>query len=179
MRHTLRQRLLALSLEQRDVWDACIFKHIKESLVPPPHTIIAIYSPMALEVNCMGLAELWAEQGCRLCLPTIVEKDQPLKFRAFELSDPLQKGLCGPLEPLPGKEFVTPDWIVAPMLGFGSDLTRLGMGGGYFDRTLAQMKGVKTIGLAYELQYCADLPHEPHDIAFDCIVTEKQIHQRS
>lgn len=162
------------------MWDSAILKHMQEVSLPEPGSIIAIYSPLTIEVNCLALAEMLMQGGYKLCLPTVIELNTALKFRSFDLDDPLQKGLTNTLEPLPDQPFVTPKCVIAPMLGFGPNCVRLGFGaGGYFDRTLALMPGTPTIGLAYDLQYCPDLKKEPHDIALDCIVTEKAIHHRS
>jgi len=61
--------------------------------------------------------------------------------------------------------------IIVPCLGFTTKGDRLGFGGGYFDRYLAQHSGLK-IGLAFELQHIDHLPVESHDIQLDLVITE-------
>ena len=65
--------------------------------------------------------------------------------------------------------------ILVPALAFDLSGFRLGRGGGYYDRTLAEFTGFK-IGLAFSEQIAAaELPHENFDIPMDAIVTEKAV----
>ncbi|WP_334064378.1 5-formyltetrahydrofolate cyclo-ligase [Alteromonas genovensis] len=71
------------------------------------------------------------------------------------------------------------DVILMPLVGFDSKGNRLGMGGGYYDRTLAftqftQQKPI-LIGIAHDEQEVETLPFEPWDIPLDIIVTPKRI----
>ena len=61
-------------------------------------------------------------------------------------------------------------WIV-PGLAFTKDGKRLGYGGGWYDRLLADANGTLKIGVAHEFQIVDNLPHEPHDILLDHVVT--------
>lgn len=73
-------------------------------------------------------------------------------------------------QPLPARKF---DLIIVPILGFDSHNHRLGLGGGYYDRFLATQPQAKKVGIAYEFSFTAEgLPHEPHDIPMDTIITE-------
>jgi 5-formyltetrahydrofolate cyclo-ligase len=68
-----------------------------------------------------------------------------------------------------------PDVILVPLLGFDSSGTRLGYGGGYYDRTLAALgRRPRLIGLAYAAQALpVEIPRAPHDIPLDMVVTEE------
>lgn len=68
------------------------------------------------------------------------------------------------------------DVVVVPMLGFDSQLHRIGYGGGYYDRFLATQKQSKKIGVCFELGKTEQIPHEPHDVPLDKIVTEANIY---
>ena len=60
-----------------------------------------------------------------------------------------------------------------PLLAFDRLGTRLGYGGGYYDRTLAILhKRPKLIGLAYEAQELDVIPRQSHDVPLDAIITE-------
>jgi 5-formyltetrahydrofolate cyclo-ligase len=73
---------------------------------------------------------------------------------------------------------VQPDLVIAPLLAFQLDGTRLGQGGGYYDRALealrAQKPDVFVLGLGYSGQRTENLPREPHDQRLDAILTEKE-----
>jgi 5-formyltetrahydrofolate cyclo-ligase len=71
--------------------------------------------------------------------------------------------------PIPEEQF---DLIIVPVLGFGKDNYRLGMGGGWYDRFLSQQNNAITIGLSYREFYKVYLPRESHDVALTKILTD-------
>lgn len=71
----------------------------------------------------------------------------------------------------PVKPQVMFDVVVVPLLGFNDDCQRIGFGGGFYDRFLAQQPHAQTIGLCYEsgkVSFAA----EAHDIPLAHIITE-------
>ncbi len=87
----------------------------------------------------------------------------------------LRRGPMNILEPAEA-DIVKPSdvevWIV-PGLAFTKDGKRLGYGGGWYDRLLASASwGAHKIGVAHEFQIVDDLPHEPHDVKMDDVVTD-------
>ncbi len=71
--------------------------------------------------------------------------------------------------------FSTLDFIVVPLLGFTAKGDRLGLGGGFYDRTLGQKSArtLKKVGVALEAQKCRTIPMEKWDIQLHQILTEK------
>lgn len=71
------------------------------------------------------------------------------------------------------------DCLLMPLVGFDAQGNRLGMGGGFYDRTLATLTQQNTspllIGVAHDCQQVATLPIEPWDIPLDMIITPTQI----
>ena len=81
-------------------------------------------------------------------------------------------------EPGPGAERRDPgalDLICLPLVAWNARGDRLGMGGGYYDRTLADCRSLK-VGLGYELQRCESLVPEPWDVRLDYVLTESALH---
>lgn len=76
--------------------------------------------------------------------------------------------------PIPGRrETVTPDALVAPLVGFDGRCFRLGYGSGFYDRTLAAAHPRPLcVGLGYETGRLDSILPQPHDIALDLIVTD-------
>lgn len=70
------------------------------------------------------------------------------------------------------------DVIVVPLLGFNTDCQRIGFGGGFYDRFLAQQAQSTAIGLCYETGLITFTP-EAHDIPLDCIATDKHVYRRT
>jgi 5-formyltetrahydrofolate cyclo-ligase len=112
------------------------------------------------------------ERGGHTALPVVVEKGQPLIFRAYAPGDRLEKGVWNIPIPAEGDP-VLPDIVISPIVGIDPGNYRLGYGGGFFDRTLAAMPFKPlVIGVGYELQRIATIYPQPHDIPMDRVVTE-------
>ncbi len=133
---------------------------------------LAFYWQHRRECDVRKVARRMIELGGQAALPVIVEKRQPLQFRAWH---PEAEMALGPLDipyPAGGAELV-PDIVLAPLLGFDRAGFRLGYGGGYYDRTLAALTTPHvTIGVGFELGCVDTIDPQPHDIPMDCIVTE-------
>ncbi|MCW8091584.1 5-formyltetrahydrofolate cyclo-ligase [Alteromonas sp. ASW11-130] len=73
------------------------------------------------------------------------------------------------------------DVIFMPLVGFDKEANRLGMGGGFYDRTLANVchspLRPKLIGIAHDCQQTDSLPIQPWDVPLDAIITPTQIIQ--
>ena len=125
-----------------------------------------------------ALIEHAVTAGKRVFFPIL--DHQSLKFARWTEQTCLQKNRFGIDEPIDSETIPTKqlDLVLAPLVAFDQQGTRLGMGGGYYDRTFAFLAecarpaGLKLVGVAYEFQR-AILP-EPRswDIPLDAVVTE-------
>ena len=76
------------------------------------------------------------------------------------------------------------DLVIVPLLGFDQDCNRIGMGGGYYDRSFAfrrRFKHVKRpylLGVAHEAQRVERIKAQPWDVSLDAVVTEKNLYCR-
>jgi 5-formyltetrahydrofolate cyclo-ligase len=91
----------------------------------------------------------------------------------------LQAGLHGIPEPHPESLRPVPleevDLMVLPLAAFDPAGNRLGYGRGYYDRLLGSATTRPLlIGAAFEIQCVDAIPHEPHDVRLDWIVTEER-----
>jgi 5-formyltetrahydrofolate cyclo-ligase len=138
--------------------------------------VIAGYLPIGLEADIMPLLTELARQDARLALPVVIGKALPLVFRRWRPGDPLTEGPHGTRHPGALAEAVAPDLLMVPLLAFDEKGTRLGYGGGYYDRSLAQLRterSVRAIGIAFAAQYFSNLPHDPLDQRLDGVITEQ------
>uniref|UniRef100_A0A7S3CLG2 5-formyltetrahydrofolate cyclo-ligase n=1 Tax=Strombidium rassoulzadegani TaxID=1082188 RepID=A0A7S3CLG2_9SPIT len=91
-------------------------------------------------------------------LPVVVESGQPLEFREYKWGDNLVKShLFSVMEPSADKQKVYPQVMIVPLMGFQNDCHRIGYGGGFYDRSIEQMKEIYKgkilmIGVAFEAQ---------------------------
>lgn len=140
------------------------------------HQVIACYMPMRTEINPLGAMQALVEAGKHICVPIIQGKAQPLRFYEWTPDCALIEGEFGALIPKDTPERI-PDFVLAPMVAFDEHGTRLGYGGGFYDRTLERLRKSKPtpyVGLAFEAQKSPEpLPMEPTDIPLDGIITEQ------
>ena len=96
---------------------------------------------------------------------------QPLVFREWHPHARLARGLWKIPYPADGAP-VTPDIVIAPLVGFDGGCYRLGYGGGFFDRTLAALSPkALAIGVGYPSAALRTIYPQPHDVPMDWIVT--------
>jgi 5-formyltetrahydrofolate cyclo-ligase len=133
---------------------------------------MGFYWPFRGEIGLHSLVRRLVAQGARAALPVVVEKSQPLEFRAWRPGAPLERGVWN--IPIPAeREVVRPTALLVPLVGFDADGFRLGYGGGYYDRTLAALEPKPlTIGIGFEVGRLPTIHPQPHDVPMDTIVTE-------
>ncbi len=132
------------------------------------------------EVDTRPLIESLLRAGRRVGAPVTTERGIIVWREIHDLSD-LQVGRFNILEPPergePIDTFSAATVVLAPGILFTAKGTRIGYGGGYFDRFLSDFPGV-SIGLAFDFQLYASLPTEPRDRPVDFVVCESGVHDR-
>ena len=141
----------------------------------PPSAVVSFYWPMGDEADPRLLAAALGAKGHRLALPVVAARRSPLHFREWREGDALIVHAFGMHEPAQGAPRVTPDVLLVPLLAFDAAGTRLGYGGGFYDRTLASLSSKIAIGIAYAGQEVDALPCHAHDHPLDMVVTENGV----
>lgn len=144
----------------------------------PSQAVIASYMAQKSEMNPTPLTDALRSQGFRIALPFLRARSKPLGFRLYNPGDDLVAGVMNIPEPSDQAEVVVPDLLLVPLLAFNKQGYRLGYGGGFYDRTLTELRQTKTIiavGIGYQGQEVASLPCGSHDAKLDKIVTEIQV----
>lgn len=142
--------------------------------------VLTYVSSLENEVNTLGLIRDCLDSG-RLVLVPVARAARRLMWSRLEDPAELAPGTFGvleptvtarrPVEPPPGALVIVPGLVFTP-LG-----DRIGFGGGYYDRFLADFAGLK-VGVAYAFQMATAIPVEPHDVAMDVVVTEEAVFRR-
>jgi 5-formyltetrahydrofolate cyclo-ligase len=145
---------------------------------------VGIYLANEGEVNPSIIYDICQKSGKLLFLPVIHPlKHHRLHFARVKPNSALVDNRFGILEPCIKSTTLSPPWsldlILMPLVGFDSQGNRLGMGGGFYDRTFAftakkTSPSPKLIGLAYSFQELQEIKPQPWDIPVSGIVTEKE-----
>ena len=168
--HALRA---ALGQEVREDAAKAVAEFFFDQVSFAPDDVIAGYWRIRDELDCQPILIRLMDSGQKVVLPVVDGPDLPLDLRVWEADAPLYEAGFGTLAPSDLAPRAEPDIVLMPLLGFDSAGTRLGYGGGYYDRTLASMsKKPLLIGLAYSAQELAHIPREDHDVPLDAVVTE-------
>ncbi|MYD55081.1 MAG: 5-formyltetrahydrofolate cyclo-ligase [Chloroflexi bacterium] len=178
LRSAMRRQRAALPAEARHGWSASIAARLTAlDELRRADTVHCYASSLPGEVGTDGLlARLLTERRRVVCprvrahgqlehreisaLSQLVDAAFGLREPDHELAPPVDPGIC--------------DVIVVPGVAFDVEGGRLGMGGGYYDRFLAQVSA-PIVGLAFEMQLVDRLPESDHDQRVDLIVTELRV----
>lgn len=148
-------------------------EHFFAAFTLAPGAIIAAYWPIRDELDCRPVLTRLMDAGQPVCLPVVNGDDEPLELRLWEEGAALYPSGFGTLAPADSAPVVEPDYVLMPLLGFDARGTRLGYGGGYYDRTLAALSHLpKLVGFAFSRQELEHVPREAHDVPLDAVVTE-------
>jgi 5-formyltetrahydrofolate cyclo-ligase len=132
---------------------------------------IAGYMAMRSEID--PLAAMIAHQGV-VCVPVIMGAGQPLGFRSWNVGCEMEMGAFGAEIPRVGA-WVEPEVLIVPLVGFDARGYRLGYGGGFYDRTLQELRAKRrtiAIGFAYAQQELAQVPIDAFDQRLDGVITQ-------
>ena len=163
------------ALPQADRADAAlaVMRHFFEGITLRAGDVVAAYWRIRDELDCQPILVKLMDSNQTVVLPVVLGPEQPLDLRVWEQGASLYESGFGTLAPSELAPKAEPDIVIMPLLGFDGRGTRLGYGGGYYDRTLAAMaKKPRLIGLAFAAQELDRIPRETHDVPLDAIVTE-------
>jgi 5-formyltetrahydrofolate cyclo-ligase len=137
---------------------------------------VAGYYPIKGEISVLPLLEMLAVREHKVGLPSVDEIEHRLVFREWDVEDELDVGSFGILQPLGHKPVISPDILLVPAVGYDTNGYRLGYGGGYYDKLIAEFKDwnqqIYTVGVAYRMQEMDIMPKEAHDEPLNAVITE-------
>jgi len=139
-----------------------------------------LYFPYRREV-CVDQIKLELKKFSKnIYMPRIISKKE-MKFNLLTDEDFIEKNIYG-IKEITNENFLDPvffNTMFIPFVGVDSSGSRLGYGGGYFDRALSDLNSYKSrpciVGLGYDYQVLSSTFGEPHDIKYDIVITESRI----
>lgn len=142
---------------------------------------IALYFSANGEIDLTSIWNSAPMQG-KFCYFPVLNEDLSLSFLPATPKTPFKENRYGILEPEVGLELAFPveelNLIIMPLVAFDTRCTRLGMGAGYYDRTLENKKTGPLLGVAYQFQRVEFIAPQPWDVPLDAVITPKQIYWR-
>lgn len=184
LRQQMRTRRRALSVTQQRIASRSLCWRLAKHPLFIHAKNIALYLANDGEISPWPLLQIGRFKHKRIFLP-VIQANGTMIFRQFTDKRHMQKNRFNILEPSatnPGIKLEQLDIICLPLVAFDQRGNRLGMGGGYYDRTLAfkhhqPYRGPKLIGLAHAMQEYTPLATEYWDVPLNAIATEKRIYR--
>ncbi|MDR2686695.1 MAG: 5-formyltetrahydrofolate cyclo-ligase [Oscillospiraceae bacterium] len=184
-KQALRRELLALrnaiALEDRQAWDAAVNRAIVEDGWFGESQAVLAYCPIGSEPDIKPALEEALRQGKRVFLPRCNPVTREMAFHriaSFEGLNPGAHGIPEPGESNCALRIANGALCLVPAVAFDKAGFRLGYGGGYYDRFLARRRGLRTLGICYEILLRGCLPKSATDIPVERVLTEGEAHER-
>jgi 5-formyltetrahydrofolate cyclo-ligase len=182
MRNQCRAARVALGVKGRSAASLAICRRIRNT----PHYLrarhLALYWPLGAEPDLRELLGAALRDGKRCYLP-VMRPGRRLWFVRYRAGDPLQTNTYGISEPrYRARDTLAPaflDLVCVPLAGFDRSGTRLGLGGGYYDRSFAfKLRGIGgkplLLGVAFACQELPAIAREAWDVPLHAVVTERE-----
>ena len=188
LRQQIRQQRRALSDAEREQASFLLCKRIASSKAFKQSKHIAFYLTNDGEIDLSLLIKHAWQQGKKCYLPVLAKPNTPnmqrlwfipytphtkLKFNRFGIQEPIHSSKAR------FRKTLSLDLILMPLVAFDSEGNRVGMGGGFYDRTLSFLRQKKfwhkpnLLGVAYDFQKQKQLEANFWDIPMQAIATDK------
>ncbi len=188
LRAELRRRRRALTQKQRREAGARLCRHLRRLPEVQRARRVALYLPNDGEIDPTPLIDWLRRRGARAYLPVLkplsrnrlwfvhYHPDTPMVTNRYGIPEPQARHGAHRARRLPAWAL---DLILLPLVGFDEQGQRMGMGGGFYDRSLAFTRRPgprpRLIGLAHECQRVASLPAASWDVPLDAIVSDARV----
>ena len=179
LRRCYSEKRKSIPEEQRRLFDQAIRRNLSALPFFSDCACVAAFCPLGAEPDLLPALE-----GKRLFLPRFVEEQQAYELvEISDLQNDLVIGRSKILEPRP--ELERADWefvrnevlFLVPAVAYDRRGVRLGRGGGFYDRMIAEYPGRK-VGVFYQSQYSEEvLPSAEHDQKLALAVTEDKVYK--
>ncbi|AEO43544.1 5-formyltetrahydrofolate cyclo-ligase [Xanthomonas euvesicatoria] len=178
LRQQLRAHRRSLPAAQRLAAADALAQRLLALPFAPQQGAVAGYWAMDGEI-ALHRWQLTLPAGVRYCLPVL--DGRVLRFALWRPGQPLASNRYGIPEPdVARADTLAPEemaLVVTPLTGFDAACRRLGMGGGWYDRSFAfrhrQAPPPWLVGAGFAAQQVPALPSEAWDVAVDAICTER------
>lgn len=184
LRGQLRQKRRALGDHAQQIASSQLLKQLRTHLWFRKSRHIALYLANDGEIDPAQLACWCRQQGKTLYLPVLHPfRYGELAFYPWHQDSTLIPNRFGIPEPArtPHRPMWALDLILLPLVGFDANGNRMGMGGGFYDRTLSTLprhpgSGPRLMGLAHECQRVDRLPIASWDIPLHGIQSDRHFY---
>ena len=175
LRKYAKNLLSSLSMDKRKEISAMLVENLTTSEIWKNANTIGVTVSGGLEWDTTPIIEQGWREGKIIAVPKCIPETRGLDFYRLEAFQQLDESYFNLREPIPeqtvkiSKEKI--DLLIVPGLIYDKRGYRVGFGGGYYDRFLADFPN-KTVSILYSGQLKDEIPNEPFDIEVQHLITE-------
>ena len=190
IRNAVRDARNAISVERRAELSQRICDRVMQLKAYQQSQNVAAFLAFDGEADPMHLMQQAVMEGKKVFVPLVVGKTEPLRFAPWTPDGPQKPNRFGIMEPQVDQSELldsqTLDFVVTPLVAFDDSCNRIGVGGGYYDRTFAFLNDVGEddagrpllCGFALAAQRVSIIEAEPWDVRLDFVATESELISR-
>ena len=175
LRRQMLQKLRAIPAEYVTEQSARL-RHVLQSLLDMERALaVFMYAALPHEIDLLPLISLYPRHA--FYFPRCLPEKRLVFHRVTDPTNQLRPGIMGirtPHETLPTLPTRQADLVIVPGLAFTATGCRLGYGGGYYDRLIADCPVVPTVSLAMNEQLLPELPTDTHDMRVARVFSPKE-----
>ena len=168
----------SLSAEVKEKKDSAILRRLLSLRQYQQASLVLTYVSTPIEVDTHQLIRQAFADGKRVGVPRCIDGTRLMEFYEIGSMEDLEKRTFGVLEPIPERCQLLTDFsksiCVVPALLYDLSGYRIGYGGGYYDRFLAQYPGYK-VGITYVKCIRRKVLHGRYDVPVSALVTERYV----
>ena len=170
LRRMIREKKRAMTQAQIEAAGRRLAELFLETDYYKNASVIYGYLPYNQEVRTVPILEQALRDGKRIAVPKIY--GDTMRFLYLDDLNKVEKGYSGIPEPV-DDEPVAEDknaLVLMPGLAFDKQGNRMGYGGGFYDKFLAEEPNHPTVALCYDFQIVEAIEREEHDVPVDCVL---------
>ena len=181
LRKILTQKREKIKQNANVEFNYSVFEQLRECIDFEKIRDVASFISIRSEISTDQLNNKIIELGKNLSFPVISKNSDQLTFKIVNSNNSFKLGRFNIPEPINDDKDIIPQLFFVPCLAFDLKGFRLGYGGGFYDRTFAQLKQLNlqfySVGFAFDDQKQNILPREIFDYKLDFVLTEKQLYK--
>lgn len=172
LRRSYAARRAARSAAEKERLDALLLQRAQACEA----TTLAAFVPVRGEPGSVRILDELARRA-RVLLPVTRSIAHPLEWAAYAAGDRLGPGPLGLLQPAAGdgSTLTDADVVLVPAVAIGLDGTRLGHGGGFYDRALTGLPAERLVGVVQDDEVAPTLPVHSHDVRVGWLCTPTRL----
>lgn len=181
IRNSIREQRRSLNVSEQKSASQSLHKRLTQHPLFLRSQYIAIYWPNDGEINPIPVLETAWKMGKHCYLPALAPLNKKLIFSRYKKGQALATNKYGIPEPLTSNSSQIPAWaldlVITPLVAFDQKGNRIGMGGGYYDRTFCFKVKSPTckpalVGVGHQFQRIDKIPQRRWDVPLDLAVTD-------